>query len=124
MEKIALFLLIVLFPIISNANEQYRTPRTGDYGDYYIIESEVVNNGLIRVLCSRIGKGRAYTDFTEILVDCSSQKYLGIAERYEDGAKEKPTKSLKKYKTKSKWASLVTGSSKYDLVQYICKKYR
>ena len=114
----------MLIPIVSNANEQYRAPRAGDYGDYYIIESEVLENGLIRALCSRIGKGRAYTDFTEVLVDCSTQKYLEIAGSSEDGARAQPTKPLKKYNTRGKWTSLVVGSSKYDLVQYVCKKYR
>jgi hypothetical protein len=77
---------------------------------------------IFQVLSSRIGKGNAYTDFTELKVDCKLKQYFEVAGSEEDGAKDKPTKPLKDISDQSKWTSLVADSSKNDLVEYICKK--
>jgi hypothetical protein len=74
------------------------------------------------VLTSRIGKGNAYTDFTELKVNCKTKQYFELAGASEDGKKDAPTAPLNDWSSRSKWTSLVTGSSKYDLVTHVCRK--
>ncbi|WP_182310010.1 hypothetical protein [Aeromonas media] len=105
----------------ATASEMYRAPSSGDSGSYFIISSEKGSNGILTVLSSRIGKGSAYTDFTKLNVNCETKQYFELAGGSEDGAKKSPSKPLKDW-TNSKWTSLVPGSSKSDLVWYVCNK--
>ena len=123
MKKAVSSILVLLFTAtFSSAKELYRAPSAGDQGSYYIIESKKLNDGFIQVLSSRIGKGNAYTDFTELKVNCKLKQYFELAGSEEDGAKDYPTKPLQDRSNQSKWTSLVTGSSKYDLVENVCNK--
>jgi hypothetical protein len=124
MKKVIIGIVVVSCSASAIANEMYRAPSAGDSGAYFILKHEKIEKGIHKVLTSRIGKGNAYTDFTELKVNCESQEFLGLAEGSEDGAKNEPSKPLKHLSEKSQWTSLVTGSSKYDLVQYVCKKYK
>jgi hypothetical protein len=116
------FLYVLVIPFGSFAKELYRAPSAGDSGSYYVLETEKLEGGQIKVLTSRVGKGAAYTDFTELKVNCKTKQYFELAGDSEDGAKESPTQPLKDWSARSKWTSLVTGSSKYDLVNYVCSK--
>jgi hypothetical protein len=118
-------ILATAFLLISNisiAKDLYRAPSAGDKGAYYVLESKKLSDGVFQVLSSRIGKGNAYTDFTELKINCKTKQYVELAGGEEDGAKDMPTKELKNWSDQSKWTSLVNGSSKYDLVKYVCKK--
>ncbi|WP_445365374.1 hypothetical protein ACJJJB_19920 [Microbulbifer sp. ANSA001] len=114
---------LLLISSAATSNELYREPSSGDKGTYYVIERQPLSDGNIRVLSSRIGKGSAYTDFTELKVNCDRMQYFELGGSSEDGAKQKPSKPLKDWSNRSKWTSLVTGSSKSDLVHFICRKY-
>ena len=118
------FLILIITSSLVSANELYRPAKPKDSGKYYILESQDLDNRVIQVLSSRIGKGNAYTDFTQLKVNCNTKQYFELAGSSEDGAKSKPSKNLKDWSKNSKWVSLVSGSSKYDLVKYICKKYK
>lgn len=115
-------LIISLSGTSLSANELYRSV-PGDSGKYYVLKSQKLSNGTIKVLSSRIGKGNAYTDFTELKINCRKKQYLVIAGSNENGAKKKPSKKLKNWSKGSKWSKVVNGSSKYDLIRFICKKY-
>lgn len=106
------------------AKEMYRAPSSGDSGSYFVLNSDEIEGGIIKVLTSRIGKGNAYTDFTELKINCESKQYYELAGGSADGAKDLPTKPLKDWSAQSNWTSLVVGSSKYDLVIYICNEYK
>ncbi|WP_152487840.1 MULTISPECIES: hypothetical protein [unclassified Pseudomonas] len=106
------------------SRELYRAPTAGDSGTYYVLTHEKIDLNISKVLTSRIGKNNEYTDFTELNINCASKQYLELASNNEDGAQEKPTKPLKAWSNNSKWTSLVAGSSKYELVQFICKRHR
>ncbi|GAB3015286.1 hypothetical protein [Bowmanella dokdonensis] len=103
------------------ANEMYRAPSSGDSGTYFIVSSEKGSDGILTVISSRIGKDNAYTDFTKLNVNCASKQYFELGGSSEDGAKKSPSKPIKDW-SNSKWASLVPGSSKSDLVRYVCNK--
>jgi hypothetical protein len=121
-KSIILAITLLSISNISIAKELYRAPSAGDQGSYYILESKELDDGIVQILTSRIGKGNAYTDFTELKVNCKTKQYLEIAGGEEDGAKDNPTETLKDRSKQSKWTTLVIGSSKYDLVEYVCKR--
>jgi hypothetical protein len=122
MKKISLFLLFTALSLNLSANTLYRAASSGDKGAYYIVESKPLENNKFYVLTSRVGKNKAYTDFTKLNIDCSSMQYFELAGSSVDGFQEKPTKELNDWSKNSKWVSLVNGSSKSDLVHFICKK--
>jgi hypothetical protein len=123
MKTIISLIILISFSNIVIANELYRS-KAGDSGKYYIIESKSLENGMIQVLSNRIGKGNAYTDFTQLKINCKTKQFFELAGSNEDGAKSKPSKKLNDWSKNSKWVNVVAGSSKYDLVNYICKKYK
>lgn len=106
---------------LASAKDLYRAPTAGDKGAYYILEAEDQGDNIVHVLSSRVGNNNAYTDFTELKVNCKTKQYFKFAGSDEDGAKDKPSEPLKDWSKNSKWTSLVTGSSKHDLVMYVCK---
>ena len=121
-RTILLGVTLGLLSNISVAKDLYRASTLGDKGTYYVLETKKLQDSTIQVLTSRIGPGNAYTDFTELKINCQTQKFFELAGGEEDGAKDKPTKPLKDLSTNSKWTSLVIGSSKHDLVEYVCNK--
>ena len=114
--------LLLTAPAALLAKELYRAPSAGDSGTYYVLKREKLDDAQFKVLASRIGKGNAYTDFTELKINCKTKQYFELAGASEDGKKEAPTAPLKDWSSRSKWTSLVTGSSKYDLVTHVCRK--
>jgi hypothetical protein len=66
----------------------YRSPSAGDAGAYFILSHEKQTDGTITVLSSRISKNDAYTDFTQLKVNCTSQQYFTLAGNGEDGKKQ------------------------------------
>lgn len=124
MNRQFLVVLLLSFPAIASAREMYRAPSAGDSGKYYVLSHEKESDGTVRVLSSRVGKGNAYTDFTELKINCEARQYFELAGTSEDGAQEKPSKPLRDWSGRSKWTSLVPGSSKSDLVGFVCNKYK
>lgn len=122
MKLILTFVAITMACSHAHANEMYRSPKPGDKGTYFVLKKNKLGDGTIRVLTSRIGKNNAYTDFTEIKINCDTEQYFELAGGSEDGAIGMPTNLLKDWSKQSKWTTLIQGSSKYDLVQFICKK--
>ncbi|BBN81339.1 hypothetical protein PA25_13240 [Pseudoalteromonas sp. A25] len=124
MKKLSATLCLAFISSIAFAKDMYRSPGAGDSGAYYILESKNLGGNVVEVLSSRIGKNDAYTDFTRLKVNCETRQYFTLAGLSEDGAKSKPTKALKDWSKNSKWSKLVPGSSKYDLVDFVCAKSR
>ena len=117
-----LTLAALLIPSLVLATDLYRAPSSGDSGTYYVLKIEKLKNGQLKVLSSRVGKGSAYTDFTELKVNCKTMQYYELAGGSEDGAQKAPSQPLKDWSSRSKWTSLVDGSSKSDLVHHVCGK--
>ncbi|KAB2321353.1 hypothetical protein F8A86_04335 [Betaproteobacteria bacterium SCN1] len=116
--------LAIVMPSAVHSKDLYRPPSAGDSGTYYVLSTEKLKNGQLKVLTSRVGKGAAYTDFTELKVNCNSKQYFELAGGNEDGKKEKPSAPLTDWSARSKWTSLVPGSSKSDLVNFVCSKQK
>ncbi len=122
--RFLLFVAALTIPSTTFSKQLYRGPSAGDSGAYYVISSEKLKNGQIRILSSRVGKGAAYTDFTELKINCNSGKYYKLAGGSEDGNKQKPTRPLNDLSKRSKWVSPSPDSSKSDLVKYVCSKHK
>lgn len=120
MKKLAATLSLFI-PLACSGAELYRAPSAGDSGEYYILKQETIDDGMFKVLSNRIGKGAAYTDFTELKVDCKSRQYFELTGGEADGKQMTPPSTLTARKN-SKWVSLVPGSSKSDLVTFICSR--
>lgn len=114
-------LILMLTSVVAEPRELYRSPIPGDKGTYYIIEKSVSSEKKFEVLASRVGPHGEYTGFTRLLINCNTHEYLVLAYGEESGNKKRPSKSLKDISDGSKWTDLVIGSSKYDLVQFVCK---
>ncbi|MCS0379749.1 hypothetical protein [Vibrio diabolicus] len=121
MKSAIIICLLFTFSFSLQAKELYRAPSAGDSGAYYVLKQSKQTDGTIKVLTSRVGKGKAYTDFTELKINCKKRLYFTLAGSSEEGAKSKPSKPLKDWSKNSKWTSLVNGSSKSDLVYYVCR---
>lgn len=124
MRRSAMLICLTVLSSTCFGNDMYRAPSPGDSGKYYVLNVEKDGKGMFRVLSSRIGKANAYTDFTRLKVNCLSRQYFELAGSSENGAKNSPTKPLKDWSQHSKWVSLVPGSSKSDLVGFVCRKYQ
>lgn len=111
----------LFFPLACFGADLYRAPSAGDSGEYYILKQETIGAGMLKVLSNRVGKGAAYTDFTELKVNCKSKQYFELVGGDADGKQMTPPLELTPRKN-SKWVSLVPGSSKSDLVKFVCSK--
>lgn len=49
-------------------------------------------------------------------------KYFELVGSESDGFQEKPTEKFNDWSKSSEWVSIVNGSSKSDLVHFICNK--
>ncbi len=77
-NSVIVFMLLSL-SISLQAKELYRAPSAGDRGAYYVLKHTKQSDGTIKVLTSRVGKGRAYTDFTELKINCKKRQYIILA---------------------------------------------
>lgn len=86
----------------------------GDKGKYYLLSVEK-NGNLFEVIHKRIGLDS--TGFSKTKINCSTKQYqdLGYGEDSINNIKEYPS---------VQWTSLVSGSSKSDLVNFVCSKYK
>ncbi len=92
MKKIYTIMALASLLSFSNANEIYRAPSAGDSGTYFVLNVEKAGNKIVKVLTSRVGKGNAYTDFTELKINCQSKQYFELAGGSEDGKKQTPSR--------------------------------
>lgn len=101
-------------------NQLYRSQVAGDAGFYYVLKKTVLPSGLIETYTSRIGKDNAYTDFSKLIINCNTMEYLYIGGAFVGGPQFRLAETIEDTSEKSMWTGLVKGSSKYDLVNFIC----
>lgn len=99
-------------PVVSKLDEGEFIPRSipGDKGRYYLMESRKVGD-IITSLHKRIGVDS--TGWTRTEINCKKWKVrdIGYSEDGPQAIKPNPTK----------WYDLVEGSSKSDLVNFVCR---
>jgi len=120
------YLIFVLLTLATTTHgdpksELYRPPSAGDAGAYYIISVKRETGPYLRAVTSRVGKNKAYTDFTEIRVNCDTKQYRYLAGASAEGYHLVLPKKLTPG-SKDKWTNIIRGSSKYDAVTYLCAK--
>lgn len=114
MKKIVLFSL-VLMGTVHSAYAEILIPRSmpGDKGRYYLIESKR-NGNVVTAVHKRVGVYDTY--YTKTETNCSTMKMREI------GGSDLSAKDIKVNPTK--WFDLISGSSKSDLANFVCKKHR
>ncbi|WP_419820430.1 hypothetical protein [Acinetobacter sp.] len=114
MKKI-FFLSFILLGSVHAANAETLIPRSvdGDKGKYYLLESKR-NGNIITAIHKRVGVYDTY--YTKTETNCSTMKMREL------GGSDVSVKSIKNSPTK--WFDLVPGSSKSDLANFVCRKYK
>lgn len=85
----------------------------GDKGQYFLLEKKNLGHGVIRALHKRVGVDTISYSLTETNCKTMQMRELGISEESASRAKSD--------KNPTKWFDLVSGSSKSDLANFICK---
>lgn len=82
----------------------------GDKGKYFLLEKKKIGN-IYQVLHKRVGVDSIGYSLTEINCETMQMRELGYSETSVKDIQKKPTK----------WFDLISGSSKSDLVNFVCK---
>ena len=84
---------------------------SGDKGQYYLLEAKK-EGSIYKVLHKRIGVDSV--GYTKTQINCQTMKFreMGYSEESPEAIVDNPTI----------WAEIVEGSSKSDLVHFVCKK--
>ncbi len=117
-QSILFFILIYIasFHTHANSTEQLIPRSSPEKCKYYLVHSEN-KNGILRATSKQVcPKNKFYSGvgFSVIDIDCNQRKYKTI------GYGDDSISNVKTYSS-TKWAHLVSGSSKYDLVNFVCK---
>lgn len=109
------FLSLILLGTVHTVCAETFIPRSvsGDKGKYYLLESKRNGNTIIAIH-KRVGVYDTY--YTKTETNCSTMKMREI------GGSDLSVKDIKSDPTK--WFDLVSGSSKSDLANFLCKKYK
>ncbi len=107
-------IIVALALAASNANAaEVEIPRSaaGDKGRYYLLEAKK-DGDIIKTLHKRVGVDSV--GYTRCEINCKSNKIrdIGYSEEGPDKINANPTK----------WYDLVEGSSKSDMVHFVCKR--
>jgi hypothetical protein len=114
MKRLILLTAIFAFWANATAGEVDRLiPRSmpGDKGRYYLLEKR--NTGAtLQVVHKRVGVESV--DFSRTEINCKTRQYRELGYSSESVTAIKPVPG-------AKWTELVQGSSKSDLVAFVCK---
>lgn len=91
-------------------------PRSmADKGKYYLITVQKIDN-FVQTIHKRVGQ--TSLGFSKTKIDCKNMRYQDL------GYGEDNLGNLKDYTSGVQWINLVPGSSKSDLVNFVCSKYK
>jgi hypothetical protein len=106
--------LLAGFVATSSMAAQSETPiprsMSGDKGKYFLLEKKK-NGNVVRALHKRVGVDSIGYTLTETNCANMQMRELGYSEQSPEAIKEIPTK----------WFGLVSGSSKSDLANFVCR---
>lgn len=116
MKSLKVMLSIVIMIASANifaAKPEVQIPRSvaGDKGKYFLLESTKTGN-TIRAIHKRVGVDSVGYSKTETNCQTMQMREIGYSEESIAAIKDKPTK----------WFDLVTGSSKSDVANFVCKR--
>ena len=113
--KKTLILSLILMGVGHAAYAETLIPRSmaGDKGKYYLIESKR-NGNVVTAIHKRIGVYDTY--YTKTETNCSTMKMREI------GGSDVSVNAIKVNPTQ--WFDLVSGSSKSDLANFVCRKHK
>ena len=114
MRKILPLLLIVAAVVFSNAvyAVEVQIPRTmADKGKYYLLDAKT-KGGVTTTLHKRVGINE--TGYSKTEINCRSKQYRDLG--YSEDGPDKIAGAA------GKWTEVLSGSSKSDLVNFVCSR--
>lgn len=111
MKRLLFTCIALLISTHTLANTLIPRSVAGDKGKYYLIKKSESGN-IISTLHKRVGVDSVVYTSTKINCKTKQIQEIGNSEVSAQAIKPNPTK----------WFDLVTGSSKYDLYKFVCKK--
>lgn len=112
LRKSAFLFTALVFTSSAVLAKEIEIPRSvsGDKGKYYLVKSERKGD-IVRTIHKRVGVDSI--GYTKCEINCKTMQYrdIGYSEESIEKIKNNP----------SKWTDLVNGSSKSDLVSFVCK---
>lgn len=104
---------VLLIAAAIGARAEAFIPRSmpGDKGMYYLLESKKTR-GVVLAVHKRVGPNE--TGYTKTETNCGTMKMRVL------GYSEESPKAIKD--TQSEWFDLVSGSSKSDLANFVCRR--
>jgi hypothetical protein len=114
--KVHLIVVAVSAALVASAStaaqSEVSIPRSvaGDKGKYFLLEMKKTGD-TVRAISKRVGVDSVGYTITETNCKTMLMRELGYSEESPSAISEKPTK----------WFELVSGSSKSDLANFVCK---
>jgi hypothetical protein len=119
MKTLSMVSLLLLLSSAASATEVYRYIKGSD-GKYYILEREQLVAGFLEILASKTNKDSISTDFIRIRINCNKMRFILLANSTEIGSRKLPIKPLNYLSKNSEWRKLEMGTSRYNLVNFVC----
>jgi len=114
-KNITLYIFSSMMIVCSTAvSAEVQIPRSmADKGKYYLL-SEKVKDGITTTLHKRVGVNE--TGYSKTEINCKTMQYRDMG--YSENGPDKITGSP------SRWTDILSGSSKSDLVNFVCTQKR
>ncbi|MFN3790140.1 hypothetical protein [Massilia sp.] len=116
MQKNIIVCLFSSLMIICNtaASAEVQIPRSmADKGRYYLLDAKI-KDGITTTVHKRVGVNE--TGYSKTEINCKTTQYRDMG--YSENGPDKITG------TPSKWTDILSGSSKSDLVNFVCAQKR
>jgi hypothetical protein len=107
----AVLSIFIAVPVYSQQEQPIPRSVSGDKGKYFLIESSR-NGDVMKALHKRVGVDSVGYTRTEINCKTMQMREMGYSEDSIAAIKASPTN----------WFALVSGSSKSDLANFVCKR--
>lgn len=116
MRKILTPVLMVVAAVCSNVINaaEVEIPRTmADKGTYYLLDAKT-KGGITTTLHKRVGVNE--TGYSKTEINCKTMQYRDMG--YSENGQDKIAGAV------GKWTDVLSGSSKSDLVNFVCSRKR
>lgn len=113
-KKIIAAITLTLISWCAQASIEQQIERSSnDKGKYFLLKKDSAGGNQFKVITKRVGVDS--TGYTSMLINCKTKKIKVLG--YSEESHEKINEN-----TKENWFDIVPGSSKYDTVNFVCKK--
>ncbi len=90
---------------------------------FFVLSTEKIDNGVIKVISSRMGPENTYSDLSVLKLDCRTKKYYDMGLPEGEKSKDISQARMQHWIDRAKWTTLVAGANNYAVVNFVCNKY-